>query len=355
MGLLLLSLGTLVGTMKVAMYYSNSDVRPEDMPVPEIGPGELLVKIIASGICGSDLMEWYRIKKAPLVLGHEIAGEVVDVGRGVSAYQKGDRITVTHHVPCYRCRYCLSGNETVCETLRTTRFFPGGFAEYLQVPRINVENGTFLLPDEVSYEEGTFIEPLGCVARGQRIGGVRAGQTVLVLGSGISGLLHIQLAKMHGAEKVIATDISEYRIRAAKEFGADVALDAKVDVPAEVLAHNQNRLADLVIVCTGALAAIKQALQAVDRGGTVLFFAPTEPGVEVPIHVDELWKNGITLTTSYAAAKNDLQEAMELLRQHKINVEGMITDRLNLSETGKGFALAAEAGKSIKVMIRPHG
>jgi len=341
--------------MKVAMYYTNSDVRLEEMPVPSIGDGEILLKVMASGICGSDVMEWYRIRKAPLVLGHEVAGEIAEVGKNVKVYKKGDRVAVTHHVPCFNCRYCRNGKETMCETLRTTKFHPGGFAEYLRIPEINVKNGTLKLPDKMTYDEGTFIEPLGCVVRGQRVAGVRKGDTVLVLGSGISGLLHIQLAKVLGAEKIIATDVSEYRLRAAKRFGADVVMNARENVPEKVMGHNGKRPADVVIVCTGALPAMKQALQSVDRGGTVLFFAPTEPGADVPIHVDELWKNGVNLMTSYAAAKKDLEKAMELIENGRINVRGMITHTLSLADAGRGFRLVAGGGESIKVIIRPHG
>jgi L-iditol 2-dehydrogenase len=142
------------------MYYKNSDVRLEEMPKPQISSRELLVKVQASGICGSDVMEWYRIKRAPLVLGHEITGEIVEVGKNVSGYKVGDRVFVSHHVPCNSCRYCLSGNHTVCSTLHTTNYYPGGFAEYIRVPAINVERGVFLLPQEVSFADGTFIEPL---------------------------------------------------------------------------------------------------------------------------------------------------------------------------------------------------
>ncbi len=155
--------------MRVAMYYNNRDVRLEEMPVPSIGPGELLVRIKASGICGTDVMEWYRVKKAPLVLGHEISGEIASVGEGVEHFRIGDRVFVSHHVPCNSCRYCLSGHHSVCDTLRQTRFDPGGYAEYIRVPKINVELGTFLLPDELSFEEGSFIEPVACIVRGQRI------------------------------------------------------------------------------------------------------------------------------------------------------------------------------------------
>ena len=143
--------------MRVAMYYSNRDVRLEEMPIPTIGPGELMVKVLASGICGSDVMEWYRVKKAPRVLGHEIAGEIVEVGEGVDQYRIGDRVYVSHHVPCNTCHYCLNGYHTVCDTLRTTNFDPGGFAEYIRVPTINVDRGTLILPKESSFEEGGFI------------------------------------------------------------------------------------------------------------------------------------------------------------------------------------------------------
>src|SRR3990170_1317769 len=174
-------------TMNVAVYYNNRDVRFEKMAVPRIGPGELLVRVRASGICGSDLMEWYRIKKAPLVLGHETAGEVVEVGVGVERFRVGDRVFASHHVPCGKCRYCLAGHQSVCEMLRTTHFDPGGFAEYVRVPKINVELGMLRLPDEVTFDEGSFIEPLACVVRAQRFARMTAGQSVLVIGSGISG------------------------------------------------------------------------------------------------------------------------------------------------------------------------
>ena len=157
------------------MYYNNKDVRVEEIPTPQIGPGELLVKVLASGICGSDVMEWYRIKKAPRVLGHEIAGEIVEVGKGVDRYKMGDRVFVSHHVPCNTCQYCLNGFHTLCDTLRRTNFDPGGFAEYIRVPQINVDRGVFVLPEEVSFEDGVFIEPLACVLRGQRLARFRPG------------------------------------------------------------------------------------------------------------------------------------------------------------------------------------
>lgn len=339
--------------MQVAIYYNNRDVRLEEMPVPRIGRGEILVKVLASGICGSDVMEWYRIKKAPLVLGHEITGEIADVREGVEAYKVGQRVFVSHHVPCNTCHYCLNGNHTACETLHTTNYDPGGFAQYIRIPQIIVDRGVFPLPDEISFEEGTFIEPLACVIRGQRLAGLKPGQTILIIGSGISGILHIALAKTLGAGRIIATDISEYRLKMAEKFGADVTIDASNDVPAKVKKVNENRLADLAIICTGALPAFSQALKSVDRGGTVQFFAPTEPGVNLSVPVNEFWRNGITLLPSYGAAPLDLTIAIELLRSRRINVKEMITHRLSLAETAKGFQLVASAGESLKAVIEP--
>lgn len=340
--------------MKVAMYYNNNDVRIEEMPRPKVGPGELLMRVEASGICGSDVMEWYRIHKAPLVLGHEVAGVVEEAGKGVKKYKVGDRIVAAHHVPCLECYYCRTGHETSCDTLRKTNFFPGGFAEYVRLPEINVDRGVFLIPDNLSFEEASFAEPLACVLRGQRVAGIKPGQTVLVIGSGISGLLHVKLARSLGAGKIFATDINPFRLEAAKKFGADTVFNAKEDVPARVRELNEGRLADLVIVCTGAVPAINQALHSVERGGTILFFAPTDKGVTVPVSINELFfRNDITFTTSYAGTPSDYKDALDLIGSGKVKVSDMITDRLSLDEIVKGFQLVAGAKDSIKVIVKP--
>jgi len=336
------------------MYYNNNDVRLEEMSRPKIGPGELLVKVLASGICGTDVLEWYRLKKAPLVLGHEIAGEVAEVGNDVRRYKVGDRVFVSHHVPCNTCHFCLAGHHTACETLHTTNYFPGGFAEYIRVPKINVERGVFLLPREISYEEGTFIEPLACVIRGQRLADLKRGQSVLILGSGISGLLHLLLAKSKGARRVIITDVNENRLKIARRLGADAVIRATEDIPVKLCNINDNRLADLVIVCTGAFSAFKQALQCAERGGTILFFAATDPGVELPVPVNEFWRSEMKLMTSYANSPSDAIEAIKLIRSGTIPVRKMITHRLSLKGAGRGFRLVAEAKKCVKVIVKPH-
>jgi L-iditol 2-dehydrogenase len=238
--------------------------------------------------------------------------------------------------------------------LRNTNFDPGGFAEYLRVPKINVDRGVFILPDGVSFEDGVFIEPLACVLRGQRIARLRPGQSVFVIGSGISGVLHIALARASGARWVTTSDIDEYRLKSAKKFGADETILAKEVNPAKVREINNGRLVDLVVVCAGTISAYIQALQSVDRGGTVLCFAPLEPGLNFVFPFFDFWNDGITLLPTYGGSPFDITTAIELIRTHRLPLREMITHRLSLAETGFGFQLVAEAKESIKVIIEPH-
>ena len=212
--------------MKVAMYYNNNDVRIEEMPIPDINDNDLLVKVQACGICGSDVMEWYRLKKAPRVLGHEMSGDIIKVGKNVKKFKVGDRVFISHHVPCNTCSYCQNDQHTICNTLHSTNFDPGGFAEYLRVPEINIDCGVFILPKEISYTDATFIEPLACVVRGMRIAEIKPGQNVLVIGSGVAGLLNIKLAKAMGANRIFATDINDFRLKKAKEIGLEAPLNS---------------------------------------------------------------------------------------------------------------------------------
>lgn len=339
--------------MRVGMYYNNQDVRVEEMAKPAIGRGEMLVKVKASGICGSDLMEWYRIKKAPLVLGHEITAEIVELGRGIKDYNIGERIFAAHHVPCDNCRYCLSGNHTACPILHTTNYYPGGFSEYIRIPSLNIKRGLLRLPQEVSFEEGTFIEPLACVLRGQRAVNFLPGQTVFILGSGISGLLHLLLARSRGASRIILTDINEYRMRKAKELGADAVINAEEDIVSKLHENNEGRLADIVIICTSATSAFNQALQTVGPAGSILCFAPTHPGVTLNVPVNEFWRNQIKIIHSYGSSPQDNAQALELLKLKKIDVSKLVTHRLKLSQINKGFQLMREGKEAIKIILEP--
>jgi L-iditol 2-dehydrogenase len=341
--------------MQVAMYYNNKDVRIQEMPIPEIGNDEFLLKVMASGICGSDVTEWYRVPKAPKVLGHEATGIVDKVGKNVSKVAVGDRVFVSHHVPCNKCRYCLRGHHTACQTLHTTNYFPGGFAQYVRVPKINVEEGVYLLPDDMSFEEGTFIEPLACVVRGQRLSALQETDSLLIIGAGLAGLLHLQLAKARGVENVFISDISDYRLKQAEKFGATTTFNAKdASISQKLKDANTGRLADQVIVCTGATSAALTAIESVDKGGSILFFAVPDPSVRIPLPITDFWHNEITIKTSYGAAPQDIEESLGILAQKKLNVCGMITHQLSLQQAAEGFRLVAGAGESLKVILEPN-
>jgi L-iditol 2-dehydrogenase len=340
--------------MKVGMYYNNSDVRVEEMPIPKVGDKDILIKVNVCGICGSDILEWYRIKKAPLVLGHELSGEVIQVGKDITKFKPGDRVFSTHHVPCNECHYCLTDHETACVTFQTkNNFDPGGFSEYLKVSGRSVDTGTLLLPDEVTYEEASFIEPLGTVVRGLRRIELQPGDSMLVLGAGIAGILMIKLGKALGARRIIATDINDTRLLNAKKIGAEHTFNASEDIPKAIKEVNNGRLVDKVVICTGALSAVKQALKSVDKGGTIMFFAVPTPDETVDIDFNPYWRDDISFITSYGAAPQDNQKALELIRAGNINVKDIITHRLSLDEIAKGFELAGE-GKGLKILIKPN-
>lgn len=339
--------------MRVAVYYGNDDIRLEERPRPAIGPGELLMRIESSGICGSDVMEWYRKPKAPIVLGHEVSGVVVEAGDGVTSFAVGDRIVTTHHVPCNACRYCERGLHNVCESTHRTTFDPGGFSEYVRLPAVNVERGTFKLPDDMSFEQATFVEPLACVLRGQRVAAVGANDTVVVIGAGISGMLQIQAARANGATRIFAVDIHPARLEMAKRFGATETWPAGDDLADRLRAANDGRLADRVLVCSGSRAALSGALGLIDLGGSLLVFAPLSPGQTLQLDVNDLWKRGVSIVHSYAGPPDDMRVALDWIAARKIDVPSMITHRLPLERTGEGFLLVAAGGDSLKVLIEP--
>ena len=346
--------------MKVARYYSNEDIRIDDIPKPIIGPGEFLIKVKKSGICGSDILEYYRKSKMKklgvnsLILGHEIAGDIIEKNESVKHLKVGDKVFVSHHVPCFECYECKQGHETACNLLHNTNFDPGGFAEYVRIPKINIEKkGVYVLDDNVSYEEGVFIEPLGCVCRAQRLANIKKDLTFLILGCGTSGLLHIQLAKLRGAKRVIATDINQYRMQKAIKFGADFVFDAKEDIAEEVKKANDYRLADIIIVCTGAISAANQALECAAPGGKIIFFAVPKPGINLEVPINNYWRNEITIMTSYGAAPQDLDEAYNWIFSKRINVLELITHRYPLSMAGEAFKVVIAANDSLKVILEP--
>ena len=265
-------------------------------------------------------------------------------------FKKGDRVFVAPKVPCMACFYCAHGHYPICSNIKTR--LPGGFAEYILVPEALVERGTYLLPENMSFDQSTFIEPLACVVRAQNFAGVSEDSTVLILGCGMSGLLHVKLARARGA-RIIATDRNPARLEFARGMGAGLALDASEDVPARVMAAC-GKPADIVIVCTGAKAAIEQAWKSLDKGGTIVFFAVPGPGEDVALPLNDLWTKEVRILTSYYCGPPDIKEAMDLMATGTVAVNDLITHRLPLAEIIRGFQLVMDGRESIKVVIRPH-
>jgi len=336
--------------MKVSMWYNNNDIRIEEVPAPSPGQGEMLVKVISCGICGSDIVEWYRLPRAPLVLGHEVGVEVAEIGEGVTKYKKGDRLFIAPKVPCLKCSYCLKGHYPQCNAVKDR--LPGGFAEYILVPKELVSHGSYKLPDNMSYDQATFIEPLACVVRAQRLASIEEGQTLLILGSGMSGLLHIKLARLKKC-KVIATDINKSRLELAKSFGADQVADAASDVLKQLIKVNGKK-ADVVIVTTSALSALRQAWEAVDMGGVVVLFAVPAPDKDVIVPVNDFWRKEIRILTSYYCGPQDIEEAIDLLTKGDVKVDDFITHRLPLKDTARGFKMLLDGAAALKIIIKPQ-
>jgi len=337
--------------LKVAVWYNNKDIRIEDVLRPKPGPKEILVKIISCGICGSDIVEWYRQPRAPLVLGHEIGGEVVETGKLIKKYKPGDRVFVAPKVPCMKCFYCKNGHYPVCSNVKDR--MPGGFSEFIIVPESLVELGTYLLPDKISYDQSTFIEPVACAVRAQQLAELQKNQTILVMGCGMSGLIHVKLAKAKNC-KIIAVDINKKRLEFAGRIGADILIDAAKNIHECLIAENTKK-ADVVILCTSAPSAIKQAWTCVDKGGAVVFFAVPGPEEKVFIPINEFWTKEIRILTSYYCGPPDIAEAINLIETGTIIVNDMITHKLPLNNISKGFQLVMDADTSIKVIITPNG
>ncbi|MHA1819193.1 MAG: alcohol dehydrogenase catalytic domain-containing protein [Promethearchaeota archaeon] len=350
--------------MKAAVYYKNSDIRVEDVEDVPVESGEIKVKIKACGVCGSDIMEWYRIKRAGRpggigAFGHECTGDIVEIGDNVdSKWKIGDRVVVTHHVPCNTCSACIHGHTTACHLLHTTKFKNkyGAYAEYVVLPPVNVDRGILKLPDNISYDEGTFVEPLGCVIRGQDIAHVGDAKSVLIIGAGLTGLLHVQTARVNGAGLIAVSDINKERLKIALKFGANYAIDASVeDVPSKFKELNGGLGADIVIMTAPLPICVKQSLEAIGPGGTILFFAPTKPEVNSEINIWNLWQNEITITHSYAADYKNLYTALKWIQYGRVNVKDMITHTFPLEKASEGFLLTANPkGGSLKVIIHPN-
>jgi L-iditol 2-dehydrogenase len=319
--------------VRVARSVGVRDVRTEVDPEPAAGPGEVVCRVLACGVCGSDISDYWVAPKLPVVLGHELTGEVVEVGAGVVGLTVGDRVVVHHHAPCGECRRCRRGHETLCESFRTTNIDPGGFAERVRIPADLV--GELLLLEGLDAERGTFVEPLACVLRALDRAGVRAGDSVLVIGAGTSGLLAIAAAHARGVEAVWVREPRPDRLERALALGAE---------------RHGNELVDVAFLATGAPAALDDAFGVVAPGGVLCLYAP--PGGELTLDGLSLYRREVDVVASYSAGPRDMLAALALLRSGAVDPLPWVTHRLGLEETGRALDMV-RSGEAVKALVVP--
>lgn len=334
--------------MKLARCYSFDDVRVEDAPVPRIGPGEALVRVRVCGVCTGEAMPWYVNRKCPTVLGHEPIGTIEKIGRGVKGFRRGDRVFFHHHTSCGRCVDCRRGHPTLCREFHETRLDPGGFSEYVRIPRLNLEKDTLKLPKSLPDDDGILIEPLACSLHAVKRLRLQKNDTVLVIGTGIMGLLNIQTALLHGAASVFACDLKADRRRAALRFGAAEAFAPSLS---RVRSETGGRGADCVIVGPPNPVALEFGLDSAAPGATIQLFAPMPPKSPVRPDFHNLYFKEQSITTSYSCDAEDTRAALHLLATRKIKTRGLITHRFGLSGVGEALRRTYEGKRILKAVI----
>lgn len=338
--------------MKVARIYDFNDIRIEQMPIPDVGSREALVKVRACGICSGDVTPWYIKKKAPIVLGHEPAGEIVAVGSEVRDFKVGDRVFVHHHAPCFVCKNCRRGFFSMCQTWKRSSISPGGIAEYFLVPEINLRNDTLKLPDNVSYEDGALIEPTACSVKSFKRAAMSGGERVLQIGLGIMGQLNVVLARHYGASQIIGADLVDSRCKKALELGADSVVDvSKEDLREAVSKLTDGEMADIVVVGPPKPEVMKLGIECAGKGSTVVFFMGSSPGEKLEVEPYHLYFNEISIVSSYSCGPYDTREALDLISRGVVRADRLITGRYPIEQTSEAFAKMAEVGDTLKAVI----
>ncbi|WP_158780639.1 zinc-dependent dehydrogenase [Pantoea sp. BAV 3049] len=340
--------------MKASVYYAKGDIRYEEVALPDIGEGDLLIKMKACGLCGTDIHKaQHQTVTGPVVLGHEVAGEVVKAGHNVQGFKPGDRIITAIHVPCFTCHYCDRGHFTLCDQFKKTHIEPGGFAEYIRLPELHVKHLTHRISEKLSWEKASLIEPVGCCLHGLKSANIHPQDTVLVMGGGTIGLLSAQLARLKGAAKVIVTDISPFKLASSKKLGVDHAINsAQEDVVARVAEITQGLGVDVVVIAAGISSLLTEAVSLLRRGGRVIVFSPFDHNSEIKVDASRFFKDEISIVGTYSLSPYEMKEALDIIENNKINVDDIITHRWPLSGLAEAIGFAANpANEVIKVIM----
>ncbi len=337
--------------MKVARLYDFLDVRVEEADRPRIGPGEALVRTAACGICSGDVVPWYIRRKAPLVFGHEPVGRIVEVGAGVSDFAPGDRVFVHHHAPCFECGLCRRGEYVQCPTWKKSQIDPGGMAEFFRVPATNLKD-TLRLPDHVGDDDGALVEPLACVVKSLGRAGEVRDRSVLVIGLGVMGQLHVVLAKHYGARTVLVADLEESRCEHARGLGADVVINAtREDLVEAVASATDGAGVEVVIVGPATVPALEQGLACAGRGGAVIQFMGTPPEDRLSLSTFDYYFRELRLIPSYSCGPDDTRRALDLIADGAVRAAQVVTHRFPLAEAAAAYAVAANDRRAIKTLV----
>jgi L-iditol 2-dehydrogenase len=342
--------------MKAAVYYNNSDIRIEDVPVPEINDNEILVKTIACGLCGGEAMEWYHIKRAPKVMGHEPAGIIVKAGKNVQNFKEGDRVFVSHHVPQLNSHQSLRGHFTKDDAYKKSELKPGAMCQYFKASAAHVINGTFRLPDDLDFGVATLLEPWGCVLGGLKVARIMPGDTVAVVGCGFMGQGFVHLSRLFGAGLIFACDLSDWRLEKALGMGASYTINpTKEDTVEKLRSLNHGRRADVVIMTVPAVKALEQAFVMAETGATIHMNAPPPVDQSMPFNPFDMYDRELELTTKYSADQNDIYQLFRLFEAKRLEGEKAITHCFELEEIATAFALLLKGNESLKSIIYPNG
>jgi L-iditol 2-dehydrogenase len=325
-----------------------------DAPIPKLARGDILVRMEASGVCGTDLEKIEGQLGPGGILGHEVSGTIEKIGDDIADYTPGDRVVVHHHVPCYKCADCNNGNFTLCPEFKKTNIDPCGFAEYFRVPEYNVARGAVVpLPPELSFEEGAMIEPTACCIRAIRRANVQNSDNVLVVGLGPTGLTQIQLLRQATTGKIIGSDIIEARLRHGKKLGADETFNALTeDVPTQVRKVVREGV-DLAVVSTGNEKALNQAFSSVMKGGRILLFGAPSQGASYLLNVSDLFSRQITILSSYSCVEAEMHEAIKLAVEKRLDLVSLVSNRFKLRDAEKAMELAKTSKTAIKTVVIP--
>ena len=340
--------------MKAAFVKDIATISIDEVKNPALGSGDILIQMQSCGICGSDLEKVFgKYGQPSMKLGHEPAGIVKEIGTNVTEFKKGDRVFTHHHVPCYSCHFCNHGNETMCPKYYETNLSPCGLAEEYLVPEWNVSHGGVLkLPDTMSFDEAAMIEPLACCVRSWKKISFQKGDSVAILGVGPTGIMHVMLANTKGFNKIFCLDVNEFRLEFVKQFNITHAmLSIDPNRQKKIFGETSNRGVDVVIVATGSLKALEDAINLVRKGGTIMMFGVPSKGAQIPLDMSVVYSKEITLVTSYAASDNDTKDALSLINDGAVNVKKLITHKYPIGETQKAFDHAHKGSDSMKIII----